>query len=299
MPRSRLSLVPLIVLFVVLSGVWGPNLQRSRVAALLKPSTDLLPIRSVARIPGGTVLGERVPDGWTHVLLIVEPRLGVGDVAALPAAAARYARQFQLTILARTHKQITTSDVLYRLDRVAVGYAVDVGDGKVVLARGDAQTGNLDFIARQVFEKNDEMLEALTDVGRTDTALVFDAPAIVLRDGEHRRMIYRHLIGVDPRSGTTILLVWLLEPAPNGDHTPVDDAVLVPPGLREDRVLSVKREKLSFLGLPGSDALALVGLPKEGRRIPFTPFLREAAGRRRYSPATMVQLETAVRIALE
>jgi hypothetical protein len=75
---------------------------------------------------------------------------------------------------------------------------------------------------------------------------------------------------------------------------PVDTAVLLPSGLHEDRVLSVKKEKIVF-GLPTADALALVGLPKEGKPIPFTPALRQTAGLRRYSPRTLGQLEAAVR----
>jgi hypothetical protein len=217
----------------------------------------LIPLRPVARIPSGTVVGEGVPEGWTDLVLLVQPRLGAGDVTALPEAAARYARMFQLTILARSRTDTTSGSVRRVLDRVAVGYAVDIGDRKMVITSGNTQKAGLDFVARQVFEKNEQMLGELTEVGRSDTTSVFDAPAIVLRAGEHRHMIYRHFTQVG-LGGELTALVWLLEPSTMGDHVPVDAAVLLPPGLREDRVLSVKKERITF-GLPAADALALVG----------------------------------------
>lgn len=298
MVHSRLLLVPLTALLALLASFCGPHTKPGRAPRPVPtPSPEVFPLRPVARIPGGTVIGDGVPEGWTDLVLLVQPRLGAGDVSALPEAAGHYARLFQLTILARVRANRAPEGIRYILDRVAVGYAVDVGERKVVVTDATASRAGLDFIARHVLAKNEQMLGELAEVGRSATAVLFDAPALVLRGGEHRSLIYRHLIWVRPSDGRVTALVWLLEPSKTGDHTPVDEAVLLPPGLREDRVLSVKKEKITF-GLPGPDALALVGLPREGRRIPFTPALREAVGRRRYSPATLAQLEAVVDAAV-
>jgi hypothetical protein len=230
-------------------------------------------------------------------VLLAQPRLGEGDVSALPEFAARYTRMLQLTILARTRSETVEGRTRYALDKVAVGYAVDIDDRKVVITSGNTQGAKLDFIGQRVFDENERMLGELMEVGRSSTTTVFDAPAIVLRDGEHRRMVYRHLIRVAPDTGELTTLVWLMEPSRGGDHTPVDEAVLLPPAVREDRVLSVKKEKITF-GIPGPDALALVRLPKEGKPIPFTASFRQAAAARRYSPATMQQLDEELRNAL-
>lgn len=307
MARPRLFLLAFCGLLAFVGVSCGPHPDPNRAVRQVRPqsptlppltpretkpvlSTELMATRPVARIPSGTVVGKGAPEGWTHLVLLVHPRLGSGDVSALPHVAARYTQMFQLTILARTKA--------HTLDHVALGYAVDIDTRKVVITSTNTQGAPLDFIGRRVFEKNELMLGDLVEVGRSSTSSVFDAPAIVLRDGKHARMIYRHLIRVGPDTGKLAALVWLMEPGQGGEHVPVDAAVLLPPGLREDRVLNVKKEKISTFGVPADDALALVGLPKEGTPVPFTPALRQAGAHRRYSPATLAQLDEAVREAL-
>src|SRR5947208_16109447 len=56
--------------------------------------------RPLERIAAGTVIGEGAPKGWTHLVHFIKPRIGSGDVDAVPKMAVKFASMFMLATLA-------------------------------------------------------------------------------------------------------------------------------------------------------------------------------------------------------
>jgi hypothetical protein len=68
---------------------------------------------------------------------------------------------------------------------------------------------------------------------------------------------------------------------------------LLPPSMREARFLSVKRDRF-FLGIPSSDAFALMRIP-QGTPITYTPQLQGLASVKNFTRESVLSLESALR----
>lgn len=244
--------------------------------------------RQLERIAPGTVIGEGPPKGWSHLVEFVRPRLGAGDVDAVPAIAVRYSTMFHLAIVANVAADRETNNELrYRLDRVAIGFAINQNNQNVITT---SKHTNLGLIGQSVFEENEKCIADFVQVARTRTMLVFDAKAILLRGNEHQYMYIRHAFVVTP-AGNLLTFVWLLGSERNGTSVLAEDVLqLLPPNLQEDRVISVKREKFTF-GIPSQDAFALVRIP-QGTPIRHTAELKAVGAQKPLTVEGVQRLET-------
>ncbi|HZT81700.1 MAG TPA: hypothetical protein VFA26_15845, partial [Gemmataceae bacterium] len=186
------------------------------------------------------------------------------------------------------------------LEKVAVGFALDSKGQSVIATPKQLPPGvSLGLIGQNVFEKNEEGLRDVPQVARSRTMCVFDATkALMLREGKHQRMVIRHVVLVNPADGKVQTLVWLLGPGRDGGLVPAEDAMqLLPPGLKEDRVINVKKEKFGVLGIPAEDAFAMVRIP-QGTPVKWTPDLQKVAAVRTFTADSAAQLEAELRKAL-
>jgi hypothetical protein len=267
-------------------------------AASSSPAAAYADVRPtpLAAIPPGTVIGEGAPRGWSQLILLARPRLGVGDVDTVPRAAARYSGIFLFTVLARVRDAAAGGAAHdFYLDQVAVGGSLDV-DGKTVVATSDQTFGkDLGFLGRRVFQESESLIAAdFRQVARTRTMVVFDANAYVLYRGKHTRMVIRHAILAAPRDGRLSTFVWLLGSDGQGGYALAEPTLqMLPAGLHEDRVLSVDGRKFSF-GIPAADAFALARIP-QGTPVRFSPALARLSVVRRFDPETAVRLESELR----
>jgi hypothetical protein len=248
--------------------------------------------RPLAWIRPGTVIGAEAPQGWTHLVLLAKPRLGAGDVDSVPKVAAQYSNMFLFALLAKVNSVRTADGLSYYLEHAAMGSALEV-KGKTVIATSEKTFGkDLGFIGRRVFQETETILgNDIRQVARTPTMLVFDVSTTVLYHQEHSRMVIRHVILVSPRDGTLSTLVWLLGSDGHGGYALAErNLQMLPPNLREDRVLSVDSQKFT-LGIPSTDAFALVRIP-QGAPVRFAKALIPAAVVRRFAPESARQLES-------
>jgi hypothetical protein len=294
--RRNLALALALGLAVV--GLLGPApaevpTRRTKPAAV----ADVTP-RRLLRIRAGTVLGERPPQGWSHLVLMAKPRLGAGDVQSVPQATAHYAGLVTFVVLANvraTHD--ARGQTQYKLDKVGIGTALEVG-GRTVTATSDQTFGkDLGLIGRRVFQEQETLLENdFRQVARTRTLLIFDAKAIVLHNRHHSRLVLRHAILVSPHEGTLATFVWLLGSDGKDSYALAERTLQrLAPNLHEDRVLSVDADKFT-LGIPAHDAFALVRIP-QGTPVEVTPALRAVAAARHFTPELAVRLEEQLRAA--
>ena len=160
---------------------------------------------------------------------------------------------------------------LWQLKEVGVGTSVEVQGTLRIITLENAQTlgVSLGLIKRQQLLENERQFQQLRVVAQTTTLLIFDAPAIVHRDGQHVDRIMRHLFWIEARSGTQGLLVWLLEDQQEGWVASDEPARLIN-APKEQRVIHVDRSEFNLLGLPSTRAFALVDLPP-GRDVPWLP----------------------------
>jgi hypothetical protein len=248
---------------------------------------------SLSFIPPGTVIGDQVPSGWTDLVFVLRPRLGKGDVDSVSATVRRFVEMFDMVLLAKVGSEKNGNRTSYTLLRVAGGMAATVDGRKVIVTTQDTQGLRLGLIGPTVLRTSEQHLKSMPTVGRTATMLVFDSPEVVLRGQQHRNMVVRQAVLVSPSDGKLTSHVWLLDPQAGGKYTLADNLIQqLQPGLREDRVMNVKRAKFS-LGFPTKEAVAAVGLPK-GKALKPGDDLKRLAAESRYSEADARRLETAL-----
>lgn len=259
----------------------------------VKPQDKIdLTAKPLDRIPVGTVIGDRPPEGWSHLVLFAIPTLTRQDERDAPRVAAHYAQMFKFTVLANRARRGKDKDSPYYLERVARGFATTVDRKQVVVSSKNTLGADLGLFGRRILDENEKILDNdVRQVVRTSTMLIFDAQAVMLREGEHVNMIMRHAILVDPATGRLYTLVWLL----TRDYKPAEKALqLLPESMREKRMLSVKRDKFSRLGIPERDAFALRQVP-QGKAITYTDALKDAACVKTFNEAKVPQLEETLR----
>jgi hypothetical protein len=250
--------------------------------------------RKIPRIAPGTLIGANAPKGWSHLVLLAEPRLAMGDIKAVPESTAHYASMFSFVVLAHVRPSANETSQRYVLERVAIGTAVRV-QGRTVVVSNDHTFGkDFGLIGLAVLQEHEAALDReFRQVARTPTMLVFDANAIVLYNRKHSRLILRHAIVVSPRDGTLTSFVWLLGSDSKGGYSLAEPSLQrLPSGAREDRALSVDAGKFT-LGIPANDAFALARIP-QGTPAAITPALRSFVTRKRFEPESALRLEAAL-----
>jgi hypothetical protein len=291
---KRLFALHLLLLAILISGCTN----RRDLAITPVPPTDSLseegPLvgvdlarKPLERIPVGTVIGMTPPQGWSHLILLAIPTLAAEDERDAPKIAAHYARMFKFTLLAKVAREAAGEKGLFYLQRVGRGFATTIG-GKETIVSGQHTLGaDLGLFGRTILDENENILDHdVLQVLRTPTMLLFDARSVMLFEGKHVTRIMRHAVLVDPVSGQLHLLVWLL----TNDYEPANDSLQwIPNGIREQRWLSVKRDKF-IAGIPARDAFALRQIP-QGTSVPYTPALRTAATVKTFTEAEVPAIE--------
>jgi len=248
----------------------------------------------VESIKPGTQIGDEPPRGWSHLVLLAKPRIGVGDVDAIPKSAIHFGSMFSFTILANVVPERTADaeEKRYFLQRVAIGMATNVQGRNLIVTSDQTFGADVGFIGRAVMRENERILSSdMRQVARTRTMVVLDADAIVLRNSQHRPMVIRHVILVAPQTGQLTAFVWLLGRDGTDRYTLADNAIqMLPPQMHEDRVLSVDSRRFT-LGIPAADAFALARLP-QGTPVKYSKSLTTLAAVRRFTPESALNLES-------
>lgn len=262
--------------------------------AASKEAIDLKPQR-LPVIPVGTVIEKTAPDGWSHLVLIAVPTLTEEDErdSKRPKLATRYAQMFKFTVLANVVGVKEAGKPPFYLERVARGFATEVNGKETIVSSQNTMKAKLGLFGRTILEENEKCLDNdVKQVVRTPTMLLFDAKAVMLRDGDHKIMIMRHALLADRNTGKLYTLVWLLD----DDYQPAEAALqLLPNNMWEKRLLSIKRDKFTA-GIPTRDAFGLRQVP-QGKAVPYTPQLKEVATVKDFDEAKVANIENTLRAA--
>jgi hypothetical protein len=278
-----------------------------------RPAAEPLP--AIARIDSGTPARKRGDSQrWNRLVLLATPKISSGDVEAVSGTVKEAATATALTLMATVTNGSGPANpepdsgraAPYRLVEVGVGYSGRGEAGWVVIDSDTASRWKvpLGFIARQVLRTNEQRLSQLTVAGKTDQALVFDAPSVMHRRDRHRKYLTRHLLTIDPASGRGTLYVWLLVPprtepdaSPSKPHPIIDQPIRVASwGTTETRRIHVDEDHFSLFGIPGELAFALEDLPP-GEDLTWTPPAARLGGLRVFSAAQLTTLVDALESA--
>jgi len=289
---------------------WIAVLNFGPVTLCAEPATSTAPSmsvemtpRPVSRLDPGIVVSEHAKHGWSHLVMLVNPRLGAGKVDSLPQFAQDYAAMFKLTILANVKQKPAEANsaannaandapqslpASYVLDKVGLGMAMSINGKNVVVTKDTANQhgAELGMIDRSVLGGNESSLDDVIQVARTPQLVIFDAKANMLVDQRHEERTIRHFLWVAEKSGNLGCLVWLLNDGDDSRYQVVEPTFqLLQPRLEEDRVIHVSDG--GFLSsVPTPDRFAMVKIP-QGIAVPFASSLQQVAGLKQFDRRTI------------
>jgi len=255
--------------------------DRQTLQQTLQPNSST----SLATIPPGTPVVDEQAATWNRVVLLATPRIASGDTYKLSASVRSSVSKLTLTILATVNSEAGDSgSAAYRLQDIGLAYGALVrGKLKTVTAESAPRLGaQLDFYSRQMLSENEQQMAGVKFVVRTPTLAIFDAPTILLRDGQHKDFTTRHLVWIDAGTGKMALVIWLLSTDRDGQTQVAEETLrIVAPGTKEDRKIHIDGRSF-FLGIPSSRAFALEDLPP-GRDIHWNNPAKSLAARSAYN----------------
>ncbi len=265
--------------------------------------------RPLAIIEPGTQVGNQKSRRWNRTILLARPRIASGDTDAISSSIKNSVAKFTLSILATVNLQQAAPEDgavnsgpargKYILSEIGVGYVAEVGAKSIVISSDAASKLGLklSFVESRMLAENEKQIEQLRSLVHTTTLAIFDAPAIMVRDQRHQEMTVRHLIWIDPDSGRTATLVWLLRQLGTGINiVETEPLQLIAEATYEDRAIHVDGNEF-FLGVPSKRAFALEKLTP-GQPIPWTDELRASAGATTYDVVRLRTLINAISAAM-
>ena len=254
--------------------------------------------RPLPVVAAGTTVDDPDRDRWNKVVLLATPRFASGDTAEVSPSIRETVSRFTFTILATVKHDANAGGAVHRLVEVGVGYGMPLA-GRLTVVAPDAKLPgmSLDFLGRQVLGAKQKSLTEIECVGCDETAVAFDVPTLMLRKDAHTELVVRHVVRVDPRTGTLSTCAWLAEGTYEGPVVPVSEPLrLIAAGTREERAIHVDGSRF-MLGFPTKQAFAVEDLPPGGL-IPWSPALLVIADARAYPPAAFAKLASAVEEAI-
>ena len=251
---------------------------------------DLTP-KPVPRLRPGIVVGQHQAAGYSDLVTIVHPRLASGYIDSLPQFSRTYASMFKYTLLANVTSRQSGGQTLYSLDKVGVGFAMDIKGKITVVTRDTANDlgADLGMIDRGVLGGNEDCLDDVIQIARTDGMVLFDALSNMVIGTRHEERMMRHLVWVSPHNGKIGFLVWLLHDTGDAHYQLASRTMqLLPEGFQEDRKINVSEGGL-LSRIPTPDRFALVTIP-QGTPVPFSERMKSVAGKKRLTHADLQQL---------
>ncbi len=256
-------------------------------------SVDVVP-REIARIPPGTVVADRAPSGWTHLVIKSNPRIADASRKDVSELIARLATLVSSIIVAEVRAEPQAPpDARFRLARVAVGLATDIeGRATVVSNESYERVGaNFGFLEASVLAAAQEQLDKMRSLLRSPSVAVVQGEGVLWLDGKHYTVLVRYALLVDPRTGALHALCWGLRPREDGRLELIGSTLQwLPPALVEDCQLHVDPDQF-FLGMPNRMAFAMSQLPPGQKVLRATPELAALLAQPTYTLDTARALE--------
>lgn len=207
----------------------------------------------------GTVVGKKVPTGWTNLVLKSIPRLATGDLGTLPATSARTASLFRTVILANIAPDPTSGR--FQLAKVGMGLCIPFeGQDEVVDPESVSPAAkSLGTIDRIVLGEAFRELNRGRLIAQGPTFAIYRAPTTMLMGKGHHKILLCYVLRVDPISGAlTTFLWWTLDEPPA--KLVAKSLVQLAPDLQLDCGIDVRATRV-FGMVPVSWSFGMAALP--------------------------------------
>ena len=211
MPK-RVLFMAILIPFLGVSGVGseitGPDSGASVVAAMAvggcKPNLFYL--------QPGLLVGDKPPEGWSHLVVKSIPRLASGDKDSLPKGSAKTAAYFRTVILANV-KPVGVDEKEFELTQVGIGICVPKkGEDKDVVVAADRLEAlglHLGWVERTVLDECESRMAEGRIIASTPTFALFRSPAtIAVAGNEHRKVNLNYAFCVEQNTGKLNVGLW-------------------------------------------------------------------------------------------
>jgi hypothetical protein len=201
------TLIPLLGTTGLAGEATGPESGVSAIAAL---AVGRVQPKRVYLQPG-LLIGDKPPEGWSHLVLKSLPRLASGDHDSLPKGSKKTAAYFRTVILANV-KPLDVEERDFELSQIGVGICVpkdEDHDMVVAGARAEALGLHLSTVQKIVLDTTEAELKEGRIIVQTQTFALFRSPATVVDDGgEHRKVNLNYAFCVERMTGKLQVALW-------------------------------------------------------------------------------------------
>lgn len=278
---------------LVTAGTWPNRVLPSEET----PAMDVKP-RPIAMIPPGTVVADRAPKGWTHLVIKSYTYISQESRPKVSATTARMASMLFTVMLAKVEGERKAGGFpRFHLAKVAVGVGTTVKGQETVLTRAtEAQLGaGMGFIDRRVLSGGEDQLKKMSAVARSQSMIILDTPSFMVHKQKHIGVVIRYALLLEPETGRLTALAWALEEQRGAGAAPLGPIELLPENLVSRCPLHVDTDEF-VLGFPTKRSFAVYTLPPGRKKIdPPEQTKRLAAAVPPFQPAQAEALQKQLR----
>jgi hypothetical protein len=231
----------------------------------------------LVKLPAGTLIGDKPPTGWSHLVLKSIPRLATGDRDTLPAGSAKTATMFRSVLLVDV-KPVNVEEKEFELAKIGMGICVPVPhdeshDVVVTADRLDALGLRLSTVQRAVLDATEAEMAEGRIIGRTPTFALFRSPVTVVAGNEHRKLNIYYAFCVERMTGRLRVAVWTMRPESRALAPP---PTMVRLGTKPvyDCEIDVRVKRIFGAAIPLTWSFAMRSLPP-GNALRVSPQLGE------------------------
>jgi hypothetical protein len=170
----------------------------------------------LVKLQAGTLIDDKPPTGWSHLVLRSIPRLATGDRDTLPAGSAKTATMFRSVLLVDV-KPVNVEEKEFELSQIGLGVCVPVPhdethDVVVTADRLDALGLRFSTVQRAVLDASEAEMAEGRIIARTPTFALFRSPVTVVTGNEHRKLNIYYAFCVERMTGRLRVAVWTMRP---------------------------------------------------------------------------------------
>ncbi len=217
----------------------------------------------------GLLIGDKPPEGWSHIVVKSLPRLASGDKDSLPKEAARTAAYFRTVILANV-KPVDVDEKDFELTQIGIGICVpQKGQNKDIVVAADRLEAlglHLSWVQKMTLDAMEAEMAKGRIIAGTPTFALFRGPGTVVAAGnEHREVNLNYAFCVDRRTGKLQVGLWTSALEPRDTRAPQTMVRLDSKPIFDCKI-DVQTKKLFGVAVPGTWSFAMSVLPA-GQRV--------------------------------
>jgi hypothetical protein len=246
----------------------------------------------------GLLIGNKPPQGWSHLVVKSIPRLASGEKDSLPSGSAKTAAYFR-TVLVANVKPVDVDERDFELTQIGVGICVprkgEEQDVVVSADRLEALGLHLSWVEKKVLDACESEMAEGRIIAQTPSFALFRSPVTVVVTGnEHRKVNLNYAFCVERGTGKLEVGVWTSALEAEQSRAPGRVRRLSPEPIF-DCTMDVRTKKVLGVTVPLTWSFAMSKLPA-GQDLRVPPALGEliATTARRPQESDSEELERAL-----